>query len=231
MKAEITKYYSGLMYNELDQFLVQLSDASPEEQSLFTQQLRKYNLHLLFYKALMAGGGMAIDRKIVEQLETDYRNEVLHNEIHISFLKKLLQNYSDILILKGIINQSVLGLGVYKKSVDIDVIVPPSLLPELIRFLHTQGFKKRKRYFAYGQAAFESPLINLDLHTILIVKAGLDNIFKLNKVKFHAPSARQVILYRGLALPCLSLDFQFMHLCLHFILHHHFADHCCYMKS
>lgn len=189
------------------------------------QALRNENLDLLFLQLAMAAHpAIALPPTLQHMLTTSYKVEKgaqLLMDAEIGRLTKALAHLP-CLFLKGRALTAQLGLDLYKRSGDIDMLFHKKDLGEVIPCLQGLGYRVIFST-ANGEFSMQNAVgLIVDVHYNLIASSTFICLSQL-RVQDWFRDTRLAAIGRH-QVPTLSLNLTFTHLCLHFAVNHRFND-------
>ncbi|MDN5201113.1 nucleotidyltransferase family protein [Fulvivirgaceae bacterium BMA10] len=222
MQELLDTFRGSLLREEQTAFIENhLLNADDDLLSSFLTLLKNEDLDLLLYGFLR------------EYKNSSPRFESMRAELHKNFvlekarqfyqleeLKEILQCFPDsTLLLKGLSLCHYLEKDIYKRSVDIDLLVTKNHQKSAIQKALQLGYEMTKRYYAYGEYSFEKGKhLYIDLHYDLSVSAPLMRIFDINQEELFLKKTN--VAFQQTMIPTLNKETTLLYLCIHLVINH-----------
>jgi hypothetical protein len=222
MQSIIKGFKIALITGLEREFLESLRVLSRNEQIKFLDGLKYENLDLLFLKLIQKYSGLLSGSSFsyTDILNREYKIEFGYQLIQENALSQIAKTIDvEFLLLKGTALNYYLNSDLYKRRLDIDILITKENIKLFSIGLENLGYKKTPKYYAHGEISFEkSPNLFIDLHYDISVSSGLMRCFKIDSRGLFNDKIDMIS--GDLQYETLSLEWTLIYLCLHFVINH-----------
>ncbi|HSH67772.1 MAG TPA: nucleotidyltransferase family protein [Bacteroidia bacterium] len=187
--------------------------------------LRESNLDLLLYNIQKQTGKVLLSSKSQELLKQTFMIEAGIQSLQLHEIKRISQKSHDIpvIFMKGVTLCYWLNLQMYKRSVDIDILIEQKNIEKTVVLLKSLGYQivPTKSHGEFSMKNGQGML--LDIHYDLSVSSPFFFIAAIN-IRDIVRNQVFVVQMQNECIRSFNREITFIHLCIHFTINHHLND-------
>lgn len=188
-------------------------------------------IHLVVYLYIKKlGWEQLVPKKIIDELEKKYRNNIKKNLCMISELKRLLEIFREnnikVIVLKGVVLENIIYSEIgWKPISDIDLLIWKEDYGRVDNLLKSNGYLPvpPTESILWEQGYYHSQkemVLDIHWHLFTVREYQKINRIDMNEVWEDAVTVE----FEGMEVLTLSLEDTLWSLCTHFAIHHIFCD-------